>query len=277
MEHPVSLTALYAAGVRATESERPDALFSDPLAGVLAGPEGAAIVASRDGDRSVSVTMPIRTRHFDDQVLRLLGSPLLSQLVLLAAGMDARAYRLGLADEVVCFEVDRSEVLDLKAHRIDAAGAMATCHRRTVPADLRGRWEEELVAAGFDPTHPAVFVTEGLLNYFDESAAAQLVDTIAGIAAEGSFLLADISGRSLLDSPSMAARMADLKKAGAPFRFGTDDPEGFLAAHGWEAEVTEYGEEGANFGRWLWPVPDRRDLSRPHTYLVTARRKTGRK
>jgi hypothetical protein len=55
-------------------------------------------------------------------------------------------------------------------------------------------------------------------------------------------------------------------------RFATDDPEGLFASHGWEAHVVEYGEEGANFGRWPWPTVDRRDTNWPHSYLITAHR-----
>jgi hypothetical protein len=85
--------------------------------------------------------------------------------------------------------------------------------------------------------------------------------------------LADVSGRSALDSPFTAFWYQRCAENGIPnARFGTDDPEGFFAAHGWDAQVTQYGEEAANFGRWLYPVTPRDDLSLPHNYLLVGER-----
>jgi O-methyltransferase involved in polyketide biosynthesis len=116
-----------------------------------------------------------------------------------------------------------------------------------------------------------VFVAEGVLAYLDEAQVHRLLDALTRLAAGTGVLLADIPGRSLLDAPFMAGWLARLDKAGMSWRFGTDEPEALLAAHGWDAHVTEYGDPEASYGRWPFPRADRHDLRWPHSYLITAR------
>ena len=129
------------------------------------------------------------------------------------------------------------------------------------------------MTAGFDADSPSVFLAEGLVGYLVEPDVGRLLNVVDRLAAPGSFLLADVSGRSALDAPYMAfwfERLADNGIAGG--RFGTDDPEGLLAAHGWTANVYQYGDDAANFGRWPYPSIPRDDLSLPHNYLIVAER-----
>lgn len=260
------------AAERARESTRPDSLFDDPLAARLAGREGMRIMADMAAGMPDNPAIPIRTRYVDDRLVGMVGADRIAQVVLVAAGMDARAFRLGFPAGVVLFELDQPALLDLKERRLGEAGARPTCARRTVPVDLERPWHQDLVSAGFAVGEPAVFVAEGLLGYLEEAKVHRLLDTLARLAGPTSVLLADVSGRSPSGIPLMDTWFARLEAAGMSRRFATDDPEGLFAAHGWEAQAVEYGEEGANFGRWPWPLADRHDAGRPHNYLVTARR-----
>src|SRR2546429_7760348 len=108
---PVSMTACWMAAVRARETARPDRLFDDPLAHVLAGPEGVDLMTRMEVDLPENPTIPIRTRFFDDALVRLLAGRDIGQVIVLAAGMDARAYRLGLP---IGFEGDHPALLESK-------------------------------------------------------------------------------------------------------------------------------------------------------------------
>jgi methyltransferase (TIGR00027 family) len=218
--------------------------------------------------------IPIRTRYFDDRLLDMVGTGRVTQVVLVAAGMDTRAFRLGLGTEIVVFELDKPALLDLKQQRLAHARARSTCERRTVPVDLGHPWRQDLVSAGFVTGEPAVFVAEGLLGYLEEPQVHQLLDTLAHLASARSVLLADVSGRTPSGLPYVATWLARLEEAGMNRRFATDDPEGLFAAHGWQAQVVEYGQEGANFGRWPWPPIDPHDTNWPRNYLISARRST---
>lgn len=270
---PVSSTALWMAAERARESARPDRLFADPLAEALAGPEGKQIMAEMTTGLPDNPAIPIRTRYFDDRLLALVGADQITQVVLVAAGMDTRAFRLGLPPDTTIYELDQPPLLALKDQRLGEAGARPSCGRRVVPADVTSRWGDDLVSAGFAVTEPAVFVAEGLLGYLEEPQVHHLLDTLASLAGSGSVLLADLSGRTPVDAPYMATWFARLEKAGMSRRFATNDPAGLCAAHGWQADVAEYGDESANYGRWPWPSVDRHDPNWPHNYLITARRR----
>ena len=267
---PVSTTAHWMAAVRARETARRDRLFEDPLAEVLAGTEGFDLMTRMEVDLPENPTLPIRTRFFDDAVVRLVAEHVIGQVVLLAAGMDTRAYRLDLP---IVFELDRPAVLEVKEARLGVAAAEPRCPRIAVGADLTREWASDLIGSGFRADVPSVFLAEGLLGYLEEPDVHRLLETLGRLAAPGSFLLADVSGRSAVDVPFMAVWLQRLADNGIdPARFGTDDPEGLLAAHGWEATVTEYGQEGANFGRWPLPPMPRDDRSLPHHYLMVGER-----
>ena len=264
------MTALWMAAVRARETARPDRLFDDPLAEALAGPEGFGLMTRMEAGLPENPTIPVRTRFFDDALTRLLAGHGIGQVVLLAAGMDTRAYRLDLP---IVFEVDRPVLLEMKDARLAAVSARPRCPRLAVGADVTGEWAPGLVRAGFRADLPSVFLAEGLLGYLEEPGVHRLLETLDRLAAAGSFLLADVSGRSGLDAPYLAFWSQRLADNGIPGgRFGTDDPEGLLAAHGWDAHVTQYGDEGASFGRWPYPPIPRDDPRLPHNYLVLGER-----
>jgi O-methyltransferase involved in polyketide biosynthesis len=288
----VSLTALWTAAQRAQESARPDRLVEDPLAETLAGPEGARIMEILQAGEPPSPTVAIRTRFFDDRIVDrtsagtgLEGTGLegtgregtgregpARQVVLLGAGMDSRAFRLGLLPHVTVFELDHPELLRLKDQRLERAGAKPTCERRSVPCDLGGAWVVELLSSGFSTKEASVFVAEGLLMYLDEREVDGLLDVLGTLSVPGSTLLADVCGRSLRYSPYMTEWFAGLERAGMAWRFATDEPEVLLSEHGWEADVVRYGDERAHFGRWPGPKVDRSNLAWPQSYLVEGTR-----
>lgn len=103
--HRLAMTARWTAGARARESQRPDRLFHDPWAEQLAGPEGKAWAEQQSADTSISTI--VRTRFFDDFLLRAIAASSLRQVVLLAAGLDTRAYRLPWPNHTLFFEVDQ--------------------------------------------------------------------------------------------------------------------------------------------------------------------------
>jgi methyltransferase (TIGR00027 family) len=261
----VSMTALWMAAVRARESARPDRLFDDPLAEVLAGPDGFDLMNRMEAGLGENPTLVIRPR-FDEALMAAVVDREIGQVVVLAAGMDSRAYRLDLP---IVFEIDRPVVLELKESRLAAVSAKPRGKRITVGVDLSREWAHELLRAGFDAEAPSIFLAEGLLGYLTEPEVHRLLDVVDRLAVPGSVLLSDVGGRSALDSPGVAFWFQRCAENGIDnARYGTDDPEGLLAAHGWNAHVHQYGDEGVNFGRWPYPPMPRDDLSLPHSYLI---------
>jgi methyltransferase (TIGR00027 family) len=126
--------------------------------------------------------LPIRTRFFDDALVRVVSDPKIGQVVALAAGMDARAFRLDLPK---VFEIDHPALLDLKESRLVTTGARTRCERIPVAADLIGAWVADLMKAGFDHTCPSVFLAEGLLGYLEESDVHRLFDDLDTLAPLG--------------------------------------------------------------------------------------------
>lgn len=269
---PVSLTACWMAAVRARESDRPDRLFEDAHAAALAGPEGFDLMHRMETGLPENPTLAIRTRFIDDALVAAIAEGEIGQVVVLAAGMDARAFRLDLP---IVYELDLPALLELKAARLAAVSAQPRCPRLTIGADLTGDWADELVQAGFDVLQPSVLLAEGLLGYLEEPTVHRFLDVLAEVAAPGSVLTTDVSGRSAIEASFMAdwrERLADNGIAAA--RFGTDEPRALLAAHGWDATVHQYGDETANFGRWPYPQIPRDDPALPHNYLMVAVRQS---
>jgi methyltransferase (TIGR00027 family) len=272
---PVAETARWTAAERARESARPDRLFDDPLAAALAGKEGLALAERmrRDGVFD-NPGFAVRTRYFDDVILNSVsvrGSPL--QVVDVAAGMDARPYRLTLPADLVWYELDQPELLALKERVLTEVGARPRCARRAVGVDLTTEWAGPLCAAGFDPARPAVWLLEGLLPYLTPAAVYRLLDVITELSASGSELLADTIGQSILDTPRMRPLHDRLAEEGTSWQFGTDEPEDELfAPRGWRADASLISEIGTRLGRWPWPTTPRGTPNTPQSFLVHAAR-----
>ena len=262
-----SYTAFWTAAAWARESERADALFVDPFAGRLAGPRGqAALAASEAASGMPNPFLPIRTRWFDDRV----SASDAKQLVVLGAGMDARAFRIRTPEAV--FELDLAESFDHKERVL--AGELPLARRTVVRTDVTGEWAVDLLAAGFDRRLPTQWVAEGLLFYLDGPAVGRMLRAAAGLSAPGSEFLADVFGSGLLGTPGMAEFIAARAKAALPPPFCTDQPEALFRAAGWQAHCTLAGSAEANFGRLPMLQPDlpSTESSVPgmRTYLVRA-------
>jgi methyltransferase (TIGR00027 family) len=269
------------AAARARESGRPGRLFHDPLAAALAGPEGFAWLNRMEravpwallwGGPALYVVM--RTRFFDEFLLRGSRSAGVRQVVLLAAGMDTRAFRLGWPPGMRLYELDRPEVLKAKEGVVARAGARPACERRVIGADLAyPSWSEALLEAGYEPEELSAWLAEDLLFYIPQAAVRGLLDGAGALATPGSLLGVDLVNEDLLASPLMQPLLRALARRGAPVHFGANDPEALLAEHGWEAEATQPGERGANYGRWPYPAAPRRVPGVPRLFFIRAQRR----
>ena len=190
-------TAGWTAAVRARETEREDALVRDPWAAALAGETGAAWIAARPPDSTLPIVL--RTRYFDDY-LPSVAADGIAQVVLLAAGLDTRAYRLTWPGGTHVYELDQASVIAHKERVLSAAGAVPTCERHAIAADLTEPWQEKLVAAGFDPARPAAWLLEGFLFYLPSDQVTVILDTVATWAATGSRMGFDIINAAMLTS-----------------------------------------------------------------------------
>jgi methyltransferase (TIGR00027 family) len=264
----VAFTSLWAAAGRALESEREGGWFHDPFARALAGEEGLEAYAKSHAASPVDVpVVAVRTRWFDERFAdaRHRG---IKQFVILAAGMDARAYRLDALSGVKVFELDRDFVLAHKAARI--GGAKPKGDRFEIAIDLREDWPSALRAAGFDPHDRSLWLTEGLLLYLHEPDVKKLIARIDENAAPGSEMLFDLLGRSFFESPWVKETLAVMERMGAPWHFGTEEPEKLFLPR-WKLEVLEFSKVGSEYGRWPFPFAPRGTPGVPQSYLVHAR------
>lgn len=261
-------TAAWIAGVRARESKREDRLFNDPWAEVLAGEEGMAWIATRPDDSVLPIVM--RTRYFDDFLQEVTRQQAITQVVLLASGLDTRAYRLSWPDGTRIYEVDRPPILARKERILRAANAHPLCSRRAIGADLASSWWRAVAEAGFDAHLPTVWLLEGILFYLPNETIASLLQTVTSLSAPGSRLGFDIMNDLVLTSPFTRKWVEMQAESGAPWIGTINDPQGYLKQLGWEATLTQAGAEDASFGRWHLPVLPTQQADMPHNWLVTA-------
>jgi methyltransferase (TIGR00027 family) len=252
----LSRTALGMARVRAQESGRSDRLFDDPYAAAFLGAARDAFPEAQPfskGMASVGAVFSfhgvIRTRFFDDY---LLGATAMGcrQVVLLAAGLDSRAFRLAWPDGVRLFELDLDEVLSFKERVLAARHAVPRCQRTVLRADLREDWPAALTAAGFRPPEPTAWLAEGLLIYLSADEAAGMLTEVGELSAPASQLAFEHSpaaANPLLAQaralPSMR-RLTDLWKGG----LGARAPD-WLARHGWRVQLHRRADLAAAYGR----------------------------
>jgi methyltransferase (TIGR00027 family) len=193
----VALTAVGVAAARAAESRRSDPLFDDPFAADFVTAAGVAPPftdhrppATQDnGDLwSWFVSyVPIRTRFFDDYFRDACAAGC-RQVVILAAGLDTRAFRLTWPAGVHLFELDTPEVLAFKEQVLAERDATPACQRVAISTDLRQDWPAAVVQAGFHPGEPTAWLAEGLLMYLTRDECDQLLDRIGQLSAPGSRL-----------------------------------------------------------------------------------------
>jgi methyltransferase (TIGR00027 family) len=268
----LGLTARWTAAVRAAESERQDRLFDDPWAGALAGEQGRAWAAARPAGNLI--TMVLRTRFYDDWLQRTTRQDGVTQVVLLAAGLDTRAFRLDWPDETVIFELDRPDVLARKDAVLAGAGACPRARRQVCGTDLADPgWSAALDDAGFDRSAPAAFLAEGFFFYLPTAVLDTLLGQIGGRAVAGSRLGFDIVNTLILTHPLTRDWVAMQAAAGAPWIGTLDDPVAALDRLGWQARLNQCGDPDADHGRWPWPRIPVAAPDLPHHWLVTATRR----
>lgn len=264
----VANTGLLVAAIRAHESTREDRLFDDPFAAILAGETGRRLLAeaiAESGEQS-TVQIVVRTRFLDEALLR--AATRARQVVILAAGMDARGYRLAWPEDTSVYELDQPEVMRAKAELLEAH--RPSCRRVPVGIDLAGDWPAALRTSGFDPGSATVWLIEGLLQYLDEPAVRTLFARIDELSAPGSVLLYDVVGETLLRAPFLAPLLRSMAEQGSPWLFGTDQPGQLAARHGWSATVTDIAEPGNAWQRWFTPTVPLDVPGVPRGYFVEA-------
>lgn len=273
----VGATSRWIAAARALETESEQPLFNDPYARPLAGEEGFALLnemrraaGPNAGTAGPDLYLSLRTRFLDDALTSVVRDRGITQVVMLAAGMDTRAFRLSWPDGVIVYELDRDDVFDAKEPVLVALGAKSTCERRIIRVDLAQQWVPQLRAAGFDPAQPAAFLAEGLLMYLDPAAAEGVIARVSEIAADDSWIGLDAVNPEMIDSPYTKTYMKRLADAGAPWYFGMTNPELFFGRYGWGAKVVMPGDPEASFGRWPFPAVPRSIPGIPRTFFVIA-------
>ncbi|MFV0496128.1 class I SAM-dependent methyltransferase [Mycobacterium sp.] len=196
----VGATATMVAAGRAMVTKAPGGLIDDPFAEPLVRGVGLEFFTRMiDGDLDPAFVeditpqrvqamidgMGVRTKFFDDYFTRAAESGI-RQAVILASGLDARAYRLPWPEATVVYEIDQPQVIEFKTKTLADLGAEPTATRRTVAIDLRADWPAALTAAGLDATQPTAWLAEGLLIYLPPEAQDRLFDNITALSAPGS-------------------------------------------------------------------------------------------
>ncbi|WP_433635200.1 SAM-dependent methyltransferase [Nocardia sp. CA-120079] len=272
----VGSTALFVAAARALGGRAADALVEDPFAELFvraAGGEWAELLDGRVPAHPLLTPefgiqfrqhQVARTRYFDDYAHAAAAAGI-RQVVILAAGLDARAYRLPWPDGTVVYELDRPQVLEFKRETLEHAGREPIAERHEVPVDLREDWPKALCDSGFDPALPTAWLVEGLLIYLSSAAQDQLFDAIVSLSAPGS----RVAIEQMDPLPAeVVAEMAEHDDAGSDWvRLIYNEPRGevteWFTDRGWTGERVYLTDYIRGIGRT--PAADRSSIS-----LVTA-------
>jgi methyltransferase (TIGR00027 family) len=298
----VGSTALGVAAARAAETESDNPLIHDPFARAFleaAGESKWTLVANpamatelgdlKDLDpelrahRQVMVDfMAVRTAFFDEYFLEAVQAGI-RQVVILAAGLDARAWRLPWPDGTTVYELDQPKVLEFKSTTLQRRGALPTAQLVSVAVDLRQDWPTALQQAGFDASLPSAWSAEGLLRYLPAQAQDLLLERVNALSPCESRLAVNAPAKSAWDPDLNARRREQSQRVRAVISRVLDtempdlddlwypeertDVTDWLAEHGWEASAMTMAEMLSRYGR---EVPG--DDKRPPTDFVSARR-----
>ena len=190
----VGTTATAAAAARAIATREDRSLIDDPFAEPLVRAVGVDLLTRLatgelpPGDLVEQVAIDvakIRAKFYDGFFLDATNAGI-TQVVLLASGLDSRAYRLPWPTGTVVYELDQPQVIEFKTRTLAELGAVPTADRREAAVDLRDDWPAALRTAGFDPARPTAWSAEGLLGYLPPEAQDRLLDTITELSAPGS-------------------------------------------------------------------------------------------
>jgi methyltransferase (TIGR00027 family) len=252
----VGATAVMVAAARAAETDKDNPLIRDPYAKVLVAGAGTGLwefmldddFVAKVGDADPEVAaivehmgsyQAVRT-HFFDEFFTAAASAGIRQIVILASGLDSRAYRLQWPAGTTVYELDQPKVLEYKAGTLNQHGATAVAERREVPIDLRFDWPKALRDAGFDATAPTGWLAEGLLMYLPADAQDRLFERVTELSAPGSRIAAETVG---LHSAERRDRMRE-RFGRIAAQFGIDDTLDV-------GELTYEDPDRADVAQWL--------------------------
>jgi methyltransferase (TIGR00027 family) len=277
----VGATATLVAAGRAAASRDPRRLIDDPFAAPLVRAVGiefftklvddefdmsALPAASSAGLQARIDEMALRTRFFDEYFIDSTGSGI-RQAVILASGLDARAYRLPWPAGTVVYEIDQPAVIEFKTSTLAGIGAQPTAERRTVSIDLREDWPAALRAAGFDSSAPTAWCAEGLLIYLPPEAQDLLFDNITALSAPGSTVATEyVPGLKDFDPEKARVSTAQMRELGLDldmpslvYRGERNNVMEYLTSLGWSVRGLPRPELFARHGVELPVVPDEED------------------
>ena len=243
----VSDTALWVAVYRAQESERPDALFRDPLAAKLAGERGFAIAKGMMDGRYTGWALVIRTVIIDNFILDLVAQGV-DTVVNLGAGLDTRPYRMNLPFDLRWIEVDFPHMIQFKERQL--RDEKPKCKLERVALDLSDRpTRQNLFGQIARSSKRTLILTEGVIPYLEARQVGELADDLK--AQQFSYWITDYFSPMVMQRMMRGRRRRQMKNA--PFKFAPGDWFGFFAKHGWQRRELRYlGEESQRLGR---PVP----------------------
>ncbi len=275
----VGTTALGVAALRAIETRREDPLIRDEFAGLLASAAGPQWARMADGqlewptgdDHSrrefeLAVDYQAVRTHFFDAYFADAAKAGIAQIVILASGLDSRAFRLDWPADAVVFEIDQPKVLEYKAQTLHAHNISPRIEWVPVGVDLRDDWTSALVEAGFVRGRPTTWLAEGLLPYLPADAQARLFDIVTELSGAGSILAVEafaLDDGQLSDEQRRArrqrqSRMRETLNTGsvdieALLYREPDRPDAapMLVARGWKVHSVNSRDEMARLGRPL--------------------------
>jgi methyltransferase (TIGR00027 family) len=256
----ISDTAFWIAGYRAQESERPDAVFNDYLAGMLAGQRGRDMVATTPHTKAMAFAMVVRTTAID----RLIESALregVYTVVNIAAGMDTRPYRMNLPENLQWVEVDLPAVIRYKNEKLK--DEKSRCKLERIAVDLADENERKAFFKKLEfRAKKALVISEGLIGYLKpEQAAALSADIYQCPVVQ--FWIQDY-GRGKMRNNRQTREMAKEKLKQAPLQFNVKEPILFFEDHGWRVKENIYIlDEADRIGRKL-------PMMFPWSILITA-------
>lgn len=275
----VGATATMVAAGRAMATKDPRRLINDPFAEPLVRAVGIDFFvamlddtpgtsafpdASPERVEAMIAGMAMRTKFFDDYFTTTAAG--VRQAVILASGLDSRAFRLAWPPGTVVYEIDQPAVIDFKNRVLGDLGAQPTAERRTVGIDLRGDWPAALRDAGFDPGAPTAWLAEGLLIYLPPEAQDRLFDTITALSVPGSTMATEYApGIIEFDFEKARDRAAMMRERGLDIDMASLIYPGprshvmeYLRAKGWQ--VTGVPRDELLTRNGLQP-PDRSDFN----------------
>ncbi|KZS74065.1 SAM-dependent methyltransferase [Mycobacterium kansasii] len=280
----VGATAVMVAAARAVETEQPAPLIRDPYAKLLVTNANAGVLweamldeqmvakmAVLDAETAATVQhmrsyQAVRTNFFDTYFADAVADGI-RQVVILASGLDSRAYRLDWPAGTTVYEIDQPQVLAYKSATLAGNGVTPSAGRREVPIDLRQDWPAALRAAGFDPTARTAWLAEGLLMYLPADAQDRLFTQIGELSPPGSRIAAETAGNhaderreQMRERFKKVAETLGLEQTVDVQELIYHDPDrakvaDWLNEHGWRASAQNAGDEMRRVGRWVEGVP----------------------